>query len=150
MKKLMLSALLFTGCATADQVNDLNTKIDELEQKVAELEKAPKTATTAKAAASTEDETAAQALLKQMQEAMGKNDIAGAKAKYTEIEKKFSSTRTFRRASKMGKELEVFGKKAPEALTVDEWWIGDTSANRWSNAYIFRTSDVAERRHERN
>jgi outer membrane murein-binding lipoprotein Lpp/thiol-disulfide isomerase/thioredoxin len=127
MKKLMLSALLFTGCATADQVNDLNTKIEDLEKKIAELEKAPKAAATAKEA-NTEDETAAQALLKQMQEAMGKNDITGAKAKYTEIEKKYSSTRTFRRASKMGKELEVFGKKAPASLSVDEWWIGDTGS----------------------
>ena len=65
-----------------------------------------------------------------MQEAMGKNDIAAAKAKYAEIEKKYSSTRTFRRASKMGKELEVFGKKAPASLTVDEWYIGDASAQQ--------------------
>ena len=44
--------------------------------------------TTAKTAPSqSADETAAQALLKEMQEAMGKNDIAGAKTKYAEIEK---------------------------------------------------------------
>ena len=131
MKKMLLSALLFTGCATADQVKELNEKVEAMEKKVAELEKAPKTAAPAQAAAAdanTEDETAAQALLKEMQEAMGKNDITAAKAKYAEIEKKYSATRTFRRASKMGKELEVFGKKAPASLTVDEWYIGDASA----------------------
>ena len=79
-----------------------------MEKKIAELEKAPKAAATAKTAqANPADETAAQALLKEMQEAMGKNDIAGAKAKYAEIEKKFATTRTFKRAAKMGKELSL-------------------------------------------
>lgn len=128
MKKILLSALLFTGCATADQVKELNEKVEAMEKKVAELEKAPKAATAKADGADTAAESAAQGLLKEMQEAMGKNDIAAAKAKYAEIEKKYSSTRTFRRASKMGKELEVFGKKAPASLTVDEWYIGDASA----------------------
>lgn len=135
MKKMLLSALLFTGCATADQVKELNEKVEAMEKKVAELEKAPAAAAPAKAAAddaNSEDETAAQALLKDMQEAMGKNDIDTAKAKYSEIEKKYSATRTFRRASKMGAELEVFGKAAPAALTVDEWYIGDASAVNFS------------------
>ena len=131
MRQLIFSTLLFTGCATADQVKELNTKVEEMEKKIAELEKAPKAATTAKAAtaqANPAEETAAQALLKEMQEAMGKNDIAGAKAKYAEIEKKYATTRTFKRAAKMGKELEVFGKAAPSAMNVDEWMIGDASA----------------------
>ena len=130
MKKLIFSALLFTGCATADQVKELNEKVETMEKKLAELEKAPaaKPAAAGAATADTEAETAAQALLKEMQTAMGSNDITTAKAKYAEIEKKYSSTRTFRRASKMGKELEVFGKKAPASLTVDEWYIGDASA----------------------
>ena len=130
MKKLIFSALLFTGCATADQVKELNEKVETMEKKLAELEKAPaaKPAAAGAATADTEAETAAQALLKEMQTAMGSNDITAAKAKYAEIEKKYSSTRTFRRASKMGKELEVFGKAAPASLTVDEWFIGDSSA----------------------
>jgi outer membrane murein-binding lipoprotein Lpp/thiol-disulfide isomerase/thioredoxin len=130
MRQIIFSALLFTGCATADQVKDLNSKVEEMEKKITELEKAPKAAAaTAKTAeANPADETAAQALLKGMQEDLGKNDVAGAKAKYAEIEKKYASTRTFRRASKMGKELEVFGKAAPAAVTVDEWWIGDASS----------------------
>jgi len=130
MKKLIFSALLFTGCATADQVKELNEKVETMEKKLAELEKAPaaKPAAAGAATADTEAETAAQALLKEMQTAMGSNDITTAKAKYAEIEKKYSETRTFRRASKMGKELEVFGKAAPASLTVDEWFIGDSSA----------------------
>ena len=135
MKKLIFSALLFTGCATADQVKELNEKVETMEKKLAELEKAPASAKPvaagaagAAAPADTEAETAAQALLKDMQTAMGSNDITTAKAKYDEIAKKYSSTRTFRRASKIGKELEVFGKAAPASLTVDEWFIGDSSA----------------------
>ena len=127
MKKIIFSTLLFTGCATADQVKDLNTKVEEMEKKVTALEKAPKAAPAAAKTAEA-DETAAQALLKGMQEDLGKNDVAGAKAKYAAIEKKYASTRTFKRASKMGKELEVFGKKAPATVDVEEWWIGDASA----------------------
>jgi thiol-disulfide isomerase/thioredoxin len=67
-----------------------------------------------------------------MQEAYVKNDVAGAKIKYAEIEKKFSSTRIFRRAAKLSKELEVFGKAAPSGLIVDEWYIGDASAVNFS------------------
>ena len=129
MRQLIFSTLLFTGCATADQVKELNEKVEKMEEKIAELEKAPKAAATAKTAqANPADETAAQELLKGMQEALGKNDVAGAKAKYAEIEKKYATTRTFKRAAKMGKELEVFGKAAPSELTIDEWMIGDASA----------------------
>ena len=128
MRQLIFSTLLFTGCATADQVKELESKIEKMEEKIVELEKAPKAATAKTAQANPADETAAQALLKEMQEAMGKNDIAGAKAKYAEIEKKYATTRTFKRAAKMGKELEVFGKAAPSAMNVEEWMIGDASA----------------------
>ena len=137
MRTLILGSLLLTGCATADQVKDLNTKIEELEKKVDAMGTAPAAAAkpaaaaAAGAAAAAEanpaEETAAQELLKEMQEAMGKNDIATAKAKYSEIQGKYGSTRTFRRAEKMGAELEVFGKAAPAALNVDEWFIGDAS-----------------------
>ena len=48
MRQLIFSTLMFTGCATADQVKELNTKVEEMEKKIAELEKAPKAAATAK------------------------------------------------------------------------------------------------------
>ena len=50
MRQFIFSALMFTGCATADQVKELNTKVEEMEKKIAELEKAPKAAATAKTA----------------------------------------------------------------------------------------------------
>ena len=37
MRQLIFSTLLFTGCATADQVKELNTKVEEMEKKIAEL-----------------------------------------------------------------------------------------------------------------
>ena len=136
MKQFLLGTVLLTGCATADQVKELKEQVDTLQAKVEKLEKAPAAkAPTAKAAGAEVDkeaETAAQAMLKEMQELMGKGDIDQAKAKLSELGKKYSATRTYRRAQKLGAELEVFGKDAPPSLSVDEWFIGDASAANFS------------------
>ena len=136
MKQFLLASVLLTGCATADQVKELQESVDALNAKVEKLEKTPAKATTAKAAAGAEvdkeAETAAQALLKEMQDLMGKGDIPTAKAKLAELGSKYSATRTYRRAQKLGAELEVFGKDAPASLTVDEWYVGDATAANFS------------------
>jgi len=123
-KTLILSTMLAIGCATADDVKKLEGKIDTLTEKVDQLSKSPK-ATTATAQATKAEETAAQNLLKEVQDLMGKNDISGAKAKLSEMGKKYSKTRTYKRAQKISKELEVFGKDAPKTLTIDEWYVGN-------------------------
>lgn len=133
MKQFLLATILLTGCATADQVKELKEQVDSLEAKVEKLEKAPPAKATAKAKSEAaevdkEAETAAQAMLKEMQDLMGKGEIDQAKAKLADLSQKYSSTRTFRRAQKLGAELEVFGKEAPPSLKVDEWFIGDSSA----------------------
>jgi thioredoxin-like negative regulator of GroEL len=133
MKQLLIGSLLLAGCASADQVKELTEQVNSLQEKVEKLEKAPpaKAAATAQKAGAEVDkdaETAAQAMLKDMQDLMGKGEIDNAKAKLTELTEKYSSTRTYRRAQKLGAELEVFGKDAPTGLKVDEWFIGDTSA----------------------
>jgi thiol-disulfide isomerase/thioredoxin len=127
-KTFILSTLLAMGCATADDVKKLDGKIDALTEKIDQLAKAP-AATTAKAAAPNQaEETAAQALLKEVQDLMGKNEISGAKTKLAELEKKYASTRTFRRAQKLSKELEVFGKDGPKELKVDDWYVGNAGS----------------------
>lgn len=140
MKQFLLATVLLTGCATADQVKELKEQVNTLQAKVDALEKAPpaKAPTNAKAGADAdadvdkEAETAAQALLKDLQELMGKGEIDQAKAKLTELGQKYSATRTYRRAQKLGAELEVYGKDAPASLKVDEWFIGDASAVNFS------------------
>lgn len=124
---LLFSALMLSACATADQVNELSDKLDTLTEKIDKLEKSGGAKAPAKAAAQVDQaaEKAAGELLKQMQEFIKNDDIAGAKAKLAELNSKYSATRTARRAAKMGKELEVFGKAAPASFDVDEWMIGN-------------------------
>ena len=134
MKNFVLMTALLTGCATADQVKKLQEDVDALSAKVATLEKAPpataKAATPAANAAAGVDtaaEEAAGAILKDMQTAMGSNDVKTAKAKLAELKAQYPTTRTYKRAEKMGAELEVFDKPAPASLEVAEWLIGDAS-----------------------
>jgi len=129
-RTLLLTTLLAMGCATADSVKSLEEEIKTLKTKVETLEKAPKAPAgkTANTEVDKAAETAAQALLKEVQTLMGKNDIPGAKKKLVEMEKKYSSTRTFRRAQKIGAELEVFGKDAPATFKVDEWYTGNAGS----------------------
>lgn len=124
-KSILLSTVLALGCATADDVKQLEEKVDALTKKVETLEKSPKAATAAAGGDNKEAEAAAQAMLKEVQTLMTKNDIDGAKKKLGELEKKYSTTRSFRRAQKLAKELEVFGKAAPTELKVSEWYTGN-------------------------
>ena len=130
----ILLALLLTGCATADQVKDLEKKVSDLETKIAELEKAPPAAKTAKtapaaAAANSEEETAARELLTSITNLMKENKMTEAKAKYDELNKKYANTQTGRRAKRIGAELEVIGKPAPADLKVDKWFQGEGEIN---------------------
>ena len=130
MKKMLLTAMLLTGCATADQVQNMQKEIDALKTEVETLKKSPAAAAPAAktATANDGDEQAAQTLLREMQQALSENKVDEAKAKYTEIKSKYSSTRSYKGAAKLGAELEVFGKPAPSAFDVKEWFIGDASA----------------------
>ena len=126
MQRSLLLPILFTlGCATADEVKQLKEEVATLKTKVETLEKAP----AAKAASGAVDqaaETAAQAILKEVTALMGKNEIPQAKAKLKEMSTKYSATKTYtRRAKKIEAELEVFGKAAPDAFKVEEWYTGN-------------------------
>ena len=124
---LLFSALMMSACATADQVKDLSDKIDTLTEKIDKLEKSggAKAATAKTAQVDQAAEKAAGELLKKMQESIKNDQIAAAKATLAELNTKYGSTRTARRAAKMGKELEVFGKAAPTSFDVEEWMIGN-------------------------
>jgi len=130
------------GCASAKELKELTEtiqqlqmEIDTLKVKVAAMEKTPSTSTVDK-----EAETAAQELLKEVQELVGGNDIIGAKLKLKEFEDKYANTRTYRRSQKIGAELEVYGKPAPKKLQVDEWYKGDersVNLNKGTTILVF-------------
>jgi thiol-disulfide isomerase/thioredoxin len=110
-------------CVTVEEFNELSNKVEQLQSKITELEQ-QLSKRTATGAANQAEETEAQNMLKEVQDLMTKNDITGAKAKLVEMGKKYSHTRTYRRAQKLNKELEVFGKDAPSSLSIDEWYTG--------------------------
>ena len=72
---------------------------------------------------SVDDEAAAQDLLDELQLAISVNNISKARSVYNEIEENYSSTRTYRRAAKVGQELELFGKPMLNFNTVDINWL---------------------------
>jgi len=114
------------GCASAQDIAELTATIQQLQieiaalkTKIASLENNAPPSTP-----SQEMETAAQNLLREVQELMSNNDIEAAKAKLLEMEQKYSATRIYRRASKIKAELDVFGKKVPTSLGIEEWYTG--------------------------
>ena len=134
IKSLVIAALL-TGCATADEVKNLTEKVDALEKKVVELEKAPAKSSKATNAPSglngpnaptagdDEDEAKARELLSQITNLMKENKMNEAKAVFTELDSKYGDTKTGRRAKRIGAELEIIGKDAPKDFKAEKWLI---------------------------
>jgi thiol-disulfide isomerase/thioredoxin len=104
------------GCATADQVK-------QLEERVAELEETAKNAPVGKKSAKRDDkaEKAGAELLDGVNKAIASGDITGAKAKLAELKAKYASTNAYKRARRYEAELDVVGKDAPATLEVDKW-----------------------------
>jgi thiol-disulfide isomerase/thioredoxin len=124
--RLVLAAALVSltaGCATADQFQALEQKVETLEKKVTELEARP-------AAAGGVDpklEAAAQDAYKAIVDDMKNNNLTGAAAKAKPFKAKYAATTTFKRARKMLSELEVIGVPVPADWSgaVEEWYQGD-------------------------
>ena len=127
MKILQLfAALLLAGCATADRVQQLEDKLTSLEAKVESLEKKGPAAKTAAGgdAASDADENAAREMFTEVNALMKEGKMDEAKAKIAQMEKKYGSTKTWRRARKVSAELEVIGKDSGK-LEVEKWLQGE-------------------------
>ncbi len=133
LRRSMIIALLATGCATADRVQTLEDRVAELEAKVEELGSRPAAATGGNAAADDEGdpaaEEAAQKLYAEITELVKNGDLTQAKAKVEILNSQYGSTKTARRAKKVAAELEVIGKPAPTALTIDRWFQGEGEVN---------------------
>jgi thiol-disulfide isomerase/thioredoxin len=121
----MLIALLASGCATADRVQTLEDRVAELEGKVEDLASRPATATAAADGADPAAEEAAQKLYAEVTELVKSGSLNEAKAKVETLTTKYASTKTARRAKKIAAELEVIGKPAPAALSIEKWYQGE-------------------------
>ena len=114
---LSLSLFAFAvGCATADQVK-------QLEERVAQLEESAKNAPAGKKSNKRDEkaEKAGAELLDGVNKAIAAGDITAAKAKLAQLKAKYASTGAYKRARRYEAELAVVGKDAPASLEVDKW-----------------------------
>jgi len=65
-------------------------------------------------------------LLGQVNQLMAAGNIEQAKQKMNELQTRYGSTNTARRAARMQQELEVFGKDAPQDFGIEQWYQGDS------------------------
>jgi thiol-disulfide isomerase/thioredoxin len=103
-------------------IKEIKTKLAVIEKEIKSVKSAP--AKPAQQGASTEDEAVAQKMFADVQGFLKENKYDEAKALLKEMGSKYQATRTYRRASKLGKELEVFGKAAPTSNGTLEWLQG--------------------------
>lgn len=116
------AAITVSGCADPA----LQKKVDDLEAKVAEIDKKQKAAPAAPGKPNQEVDQAAMNLLKEATEAQQKGDTTTAKAKYKEVTEKYAGTRPAAVASRQLAELNVVGKSI-DKLNIEEWYQGETS-----------------------
>lgn len=122
MLRLALVSLLLTGCAQKSELDAANERIKALEEKVASLEKAPKSAAAA-AAASSEEEEAAGKLMQEVQEAVKNMDYATAKTKLAELGGKYANTRAGKASARMASEINLIGTDAAP-IEAEKWFQG--------------------------
>ena len=120
---IIAAVTVLSGCATLDDHNKLVDKVEELEKKLAEVEKSG-----GKAAPKDEKaEKAAAAIYEKIGKSIREGDTDGAKKQLAELKAKFSNTTAYRRARKMERELEVIGKTAPKSLDVEKWYTSESN-----------------------
>lgn len=115
---LMIALALLAGCAQKKDVDAMEARLAALEEKVATLEKrAPA------GPASSAEEEAANAVMKDVTEATKNNDYATAKAKLQELMAKHSNTKAGKAAEKMYREVGLVGADA-KPIDVEKWYQG--------------------------
>ncbi len=123
MLRLALFSFLLTGCAQKSELDAANERIKALEEKVAQLEKAPAAKGAAASAASSEEEEAAGKLMQEVQEAVKGGDYATAKTKLADLTGKYAATRAGKAATRMASEINLIGTDAAP-IEVDKWFQG--------------------------
>jgi len=120
---------LVVGCATADQVK-------QLDERVATLEKAIEEGAGSGKAKKRNDasEKAAKLLLDKITKAVKANKTDEAKATLGELKAKYASTTAYKRARKFEGELAVVGKVAPTSLEVEKWLANEAAIDMASES----------------
>jgi thiol-disulfide isomerase/thioredoxin len=128
----MILALGLAGCATADQHNQLDERVAQLEEKVKAIEAAPKSgAPAAAAAADPAAEKKAKELYEKINELAGKGKMEEAKKEMATLMSDYAATTMAKRARKMAAELEVVGNPVPTDWNskVEKWYQGEGAVN---------------------
>ena len=128
------AALGLAGCATADRVQELEDRLAALEKKVEEQAAAAPAARAAggapaEAGVDQAKEDAATKVYEELAALVKDGKMAEAKAVAAKMETEFGDTRMWKRAAKMAQELEVIGKPAPTSFVVDKWFQNEASIN---------------------
>lgn len=126
VSRSLVLALGLAGCATAEQHQQLEQKVAQLEERVAAVEKAPKAAGAA-AAADPAAEAAAKELYEKISDQVSKGQMDDAKKNMQELTTKYASTTMAKRARKLAAELEVVGKAVPSgwAGNLEKYYQGE-------------------------
>ncbi len=120
---VLVAALLFGGCSDPEmekRVVELETKITDLEKKVAS---GPTKATPANEA----EEQAAAELLKAATKLAEEMKYDDAKGKVKELREKHPTTRAARAAQRLESELAIIGKEAG-SMNVEKWYQGNVAS----------------------
>ena len=125
VRTVALAALLVGGCATTEQVQQLEEQVTALTKRVEAVEAAQ--AAGGGAAVDPAKEEAAKKLYEEISQLVSKGEMEPAKAKAKELGSKYAATTTFKRARKMLSELEVIGVAVPAEWSgsIEEWYQGD-------------------------
>lgn len=109
------------GCAQKTDVDALNARVAALEEKVATLEK--RGGGGAAAVADPAKEEAANAVMKDVTEALKTNDYPTAKVKLEQLTKDYSDTKAGKAADRMYKEVGLIGTDA-HPIEAEKWFQG--------------------------
>ena len=125
VRTVALAALLVGGCATTEQVQQLEEQVTALTKRVEAVEAAQ--AAGGGAAVDPAKEEAAKKLYEEISQLVSKGEMEPAKAKAKELGSKYAATTTFKRARKLIAELEVVGKPVPTnwASSMEKWYQGE-------------------------
>ena len=130
MRRILVGILAFVtlaGCTMKSEHDQLAQRVEQLEAQVKQLEaKGPMVANTKANAASAEDEQAAMALYKEVDDLMKEANFSAAKNKITQLLEQYPKSRAASRAIRTKRELDVVGKKVATPK-VEQWYIGSTA-----------------------
>ena len=129
LPRTLVLAFGLAGCATTEQVQQLEEKVGALEEKVAAIEAGAKSGGGAATAEDPKAEEAAKVLYEQVSELATKGDMTEAQTKMKELATTYGSTTMYKRAKKLEAELEVIGKPAPTSWGIEKWYQGESDVD---------------------